>query len=78
MMIDERHINKHVWALARIIHPQGQLETLTWIQKILAHYDVTATTIDGSLDLENATDLWQKLLATEIERMDALQRKTAI
>lgn len=68
--MNQKQANTHVWKLAEVVHPRGKVELVEWVQKVLTHYEIKATTIDGYLSEEQAYLLWTCLLALEIERSD--------
>ncbi len=66
-------INRHVWALATLVHPHTPSDDyLAWVQKVLTHYGVEARTIDGALSYEWAVLLWTCLCNTEQEKCNRL------
>lgn len=68
-----QHINAHVWRMAQFVHPiPRRMDRLSWINKVLLQYGVQAETIDGQLDYQQAYDLWNGLMGTEMSRAQAM------
>ncbi len=66
-------INAHVWKFAGFVHPHLPTEDyLGWVQKVLAHYEIEARSIDGALTYEWAVQLWTCLCQTEQEKCNKL------